>query len=390
MDFGDSSSQARFRESVRTWLAANAADAPPRAVFPHEEEGEIAALRRWQGQLAEAGFAAVTWPSEYGGLELSPAEELIVAQELEAAGVPGVFDFLGVEMIGPTLMACATEEQQRRHLKPLLAATEVWCQLFSEPGAGSDLAAVQTRAVEQSDGSWRLNGQKVWTTHAQHAAFGILIARTGTPESRHRGLSAFILPMDAAGVTIRPLRQISGDAEFNEVFLDDVRLDPDSVIGNPGEGWAIALTMLGFERLSVGSGHHTVSLERLVETLAAGPEESLGEGTRTRLGEVAAELLGSRYSVYRLVGGLERGSLPGPEAGLAKITSVHVSFAACRLVVDALGPAGLVDEEWGRQVSGFPGVRSAGGSEEILRNVVGERVLGLPAEPKIAAAVAVS
>jgi alkylation response protein AidB-like acyl-CoA dehydrogenase len=386
MDFGDTPAQTQFRQRVRSWLAENASEAPPRTVFPREDETELEGWRRWQARLADAGFAAVTWPEEHGGLGLGPAEDLIVTQELEAAGVAGVFDFIGVEMFGPTLMVRATEAQKERHLLPLLRGDEIWCQLFSEPGAGSDLAAVQTKAAKQPDGSWRINGQKVWTTHAQHAAFGILIARTGPPDSRHRGLSAFILPMDSAGITIRPLRQIAGDAEFNEVFLDDVVLDGDSIIGEPGEGWSAALTMLGFERLSVGSGHHTVSMDRLVKTIAACPEEAVTEDVRRRLGTVAAELLASRYAVYRLLGGLEPGGLPGPEAGLAKITSVRVSFDACQLAIDTLGPDGLLDEEWGRQISGFPGVRSAGGTEEILRNVVGERVLGLPPEPKVQAA----
>ncbi|MGH7749248.1 MAG: acyl-CoA dehydrogenase family protein, partial [Candidatus Dormibacteria bacterium] len=215
------------------------------------------------------GYAGVSWPVEHGGAGRGPAERLIVDQELEARAVAGVFDFIGVEMVGPTLMAHATPARCARHLRPLLRADEVWCQLFSEPGAGSDLAGVRTRASAQEDGGWLVNGQKVWTTHAQHASFGIMLARTDPDAPRHRGLTMFVVPMDAPGVTVRPLRQIGGDAEFNEVFLDDVRLSADSPVGAPGDGWSVALTMLGFERLTVGSGLHTARLDRLVAAVAA-------------------------------------------------------------------------------------------------------------------------
>jgi alkylation response protein AidB-like acyl-CoA dehydrogenase len=262
----------------------------------------------------------------------------------------------------------------------LLRGDEMWCQLFSEPGAGSDLANVQTRARAQDDGTWLVNGQKVWTSFAQHASFGIMLARTDPDVAKHKGLTMFIVPMDADGITVRPLRQITGDAEFNEVFLDDVRLAADSVVGVPGDGWAVALTMLSFERLSVGSGNHAARLDRLVAAVAGAGEDPL---VRVRLGRVATELLALRFSNYRLLTDIEQGRLPGPEAGLTKITAVAASLEACRLAVDVGGPDVLLDDEWGHQVSALPGVRSAGGTEEILRNVIGERVLGLPPEPKL-------
>ena len=228
MDLNDTPELAEYRATVRAWLAEHAAEAPdPRA----DDDDAVAARRDWQRQLAEARFAAVTWPAEYGGAGLGPLHQVVVNQEIGRAGVPGIFDIIGVGMLGPTLIAHGSEEQKQRHLGPMLTADEVWCQLFSEPAAGSDLAGIQTRAEQQDDGSWRVSGQKVWTTNAQHAAFGLMLARTDADVPKHKGLTMFVLPMDAEGVTVRPLRQISGEAHFNEVFLDDVALEPDSEVG---------------------------------------------------------------------------------------------------------------------------------------------------------------
>jgi alkylation response protein AidB-like acyl-CoA dehydrogenase len=383
MDLQDTREQAKFRAAVRAWLDDNAAEAPARTVLAPQDEASVGSWRQWQARLADAGYAGVTWPEEHGGAGLGPVERVIVDQELEARGVQGVFDFIGVEMVGPTLIERASAAQCERRLRPLLRGDEVWCQLFSEPGAGSDLANVQTKA-RRTDEGWLVNGQKVWTTNAQHAAFGIMLARTDPEAPRHKGLTMFIVPMDTPGITIRPLRQITGDAEFNEVFFDDVVLAEHAVIGEPGEGWSVALTMLGFERLVVGSGLHTVRLDRLAG-LVGSSEAQDDPSVRVRLGKVAAELLSLRYSNYRLLTDIEQGRVPGPEAGMVKITTVLASFDACRLAADVGGPEALVDDEWGHQISALPGLRSAGGTEEILRNVIGERVLGLPAEPKVPA-----
>src|ERR671919_1259563 len=193
MDLNDTPELAAYRAGVRSWLDEQAAEAPP--------VDDVPAHREWQGKLAGAGLAAVTWPAEYGGQGLGPLHQVVVNQEIGRAGVPGVFDVIGVGMLGPTLIAHGTEDQKQRHLGPMLTADEVWCQLFSEPAAGSDLAGIQTRATRQPDGSWRLTGQKVWTTNAQHAAFGLLLARTDASASKHKGLTMFVLPMDAPGVT---------------------------------------------------------------------------------------------------------------------------------------------------------------------------------------------
>jgi alkylation response protein AidB-like acyl-CoA dehydrogenase len=327
----------------------------------------------------------VTWPEEFGGRGLGPIEQVTVNQEISRAEVPGILDVIGLGMLGPCLIAHGTDEQKSRHLGPMLHGDEVWCQLFSEPAAGSDLAAVQTRARQNEDGTWTLNGQKVWTTNAQFAAFGLLLARTDPDVPKHKGLTMFIVPMDATGVVVRGLRQISGEAEFNEVFFDDVRLEPDAVVGGVGNGWATALTVLMFERLTIGFGSESFgSPTRLAETVAGDEAARENPVVRERLGHVITEMLAVRYNGYRALTALSRGQIPGPEAGLAKVTLVNAAIAATELGADVVGPDALdLESDWAYLISFLPGLKSAGGTEQILRNTIGERVLGLPPEPRL-------
>jgi alkylation response protein AidB-like acyl-CoA dehydrogenase len=392
VDLSDTPEQAAYRETVRAWVGAHAREAPP-ASGSSEDAGYIAARRRWQGRLAEAGLAGVTWPKEYGGQGLGAIEHVIAGQELARAGVPGILDTIGVGMLGPTIIGHGTEEQKARYLGPMLHGDEVWCQLFSEPAAGSDLAAVQTRARRQDDGSWLLSGQKVWTTNAQFASFGLLLARTDPERPKHQGLTMFVVPMGAPGVTVRGLRQISGEAEFNEVFLDDVPLGADAVVGQVDDGWRTALTTLMFERLTIGLGTEGLGYkeERFARALAADPVARRDPEVRRRLGEIAAELLAVKFGGYRALTALQRGQIPGPEAGLAKVTLVNAAIAAGDLVADTLGPDALEDGgEWAYMISFLPGLKSAGGTEEILRNTIGERVLRLPPEPRLDKGIAFS
>ena len=385
MDLSDSPEQAAYREKVRTWIEAHAHEAPP-ASGSSEDEAYISARRRWQGRLAAAGLAGVTWPTEYGGQGLGPIEHVIVGQELARASVAGILDTIGVGMLGPTIIGHGTEEQKARYLGPMLHGDEVWCQLFSEPAAGSDLAAVQTRARRQDDGTWLLSGQKVWTTNAHFASFGLLLARTDPELPKHKGLTMFVVPMDAPGVTVRGLRQISGEAEFNEVFLDEVRLGPDAVVGQVDDGWRTALTTLMFERLTIGLGTEGLGYkeERFARALASDVVARRDPDVRRRLGEIGADLLAVKFGGYRALTALERGQIPGPEGGLAKVTLVNAAIAAGDLIGDTLGPDALEDgEEWAYMISFLPGLKSAGGTEEILRNTIGERVLGLPPEPRL-------
>jgi alkylation response protein AidB-like acyl-CoA dehydrogenase len=384
VDLNDTPEQAAYRAEARAWLEANKQQAPPRS-GSYEDSQYIDARRAWQGRLAEAGLAAVTWPSEFGGRGLGPIEQVTVNQEISRAQAPGILDVIGIGMLGPCLIAHGSEDQKSRHLGPMLHGDEVWCQMFSEPGAGSDLAAVQTRARQDEDGSWTLNGQKVWTTNAQFASFGLLLARTDPDLPKHKGLTMFIVPMDADGVTVRGLRQISGEAEFNEVFFDDVRLESDAVVGGVGNGWGTALTVLMYERLTIGFGSEGFgSPARLAETLAADSTARHDSDTRRRLGEVITELLAVRFNGYRALTMLSRGQIPGPEAGLAKVTMVNAAIAATDLGADVVGPDALEpDNEWSYLISFLPGLKSAGGTESILRNTIGERVLGLPSEPRL-------
>ncbi len=384
MDLNDTPEQASYRERVRSWLEAHRAQAPPRS-GSYEDSAYVEARRSWQRSLAEAGLAGVTWPREFGGQGLGPIEQVIVNQEISQAEVPGILDVIGIGMLGPCIIAHGSAEQKSRYLGPMLHGDEVWCQLFSEPAAGSDLAAIQTRARRNDDGTWTLNGQKVWTTNAQFASFGLLLARTDPDVPKHKGLTMFIVPIDAPGVTVRGLRQISGEAEFNEVFFDDVTLDEDAVVGGIGNGWATALTVLMFERLTIGFGSESFgSPAHLAETLGGDPVARRDSDVRRKLGEVLTEFLAVRFNGYRALTMLSRGQIPGPEAGLAKVTMVNAAIEATDLAADVLGPEALdSSSHWSYLISFLPGLKSAGGTEQILRNTIGERVLGLPPEPRL-------
>jgi alkylation response protein AidB-like acyl-CoA dehydrogenase len=385
VDLNDSSEQAEFRNKVRAWLDEHKGAAPPRT--PTGDEAEyLKARREWQGKLAEAGLAGITWPKELGGQGLGPIEQVTANQEIAAAGVPGILDVIGVGMLGPTIIAHGTDEQKARYLGPMLHGDEVWCQMFSEPAAGSDLAGIQSRAKEDN-GGFVLNGQKVWTTNAQFASYGLLLARTDADVPKHKGLTMFVLPMDAEGVTIAGLRQISGEAEFNEVFFDDVKLPAENVVGGVGNGWATALTTLMFERLTIGLGSEGMGYraDRFSAAIAGDEHAVRDPDVRRRLGELGSELIALRFLGYRTLTALQKGQIPGPESALAKITTVNAAIKATDLIADVLGPDALDDEasEWAYAISFLPGLKSAGGTEEILRNTTGERVLGLPPEPRL-------
>jgi alkylation response protein AidB-like acyl-CoA dehydrogenase len=388
VDLNDTPEQAAYREQIRSWLDEHKADAPVlQGADALTDPDEILVARRaWQGKLAEGGLAGATWPKEYGGQGVSPVDGVIISQEMRKARVPGILDVIGVGMLGPTIIAHGSDEQKSRYLGPMLHGDEVWCQLFSEPAAGSDLAAVQTRAKLNDDGSWTLNGQKVWTTNAQFAAYGLLLARTNVDIPKHKGMTMFIVPMDAEGVTVRGLRQISGEAEFNEVFFDDVTIPGDSVVGGVDNGWGVGLTTLMFERLTIGLGSEGFGYngDRFARAIASDPAAVKDSDVRHQLGEIAAELEAIRWTGYRSISDLQGGQIPGPEFGLAKVTTVNNAVKAGDLIADVIGPEALAeDNEWAYMISFLPGLKSAGGTEEILRNTIGERVLGLPPEPRL-------
>src|SRR5919112_4904219 len=296
----------------------------------HEAE-----MRRTQRVLAEAGLVGVTWPREYGGQGGTLVQQAIVAQELSRARVPTLINHIGIGMCGPTVIAHGSDDQKRRYLARLLRADDVWCQLFSEPASGSDLAALRTTAVRDGD-DWVVNGQKVWTTLAHVADYGILLTRTDPDRPKHAGLTMFVVDMHAPGVTVRPLRQMGGQSDFNEVFFDDVRIPDSERLGEPGEGWRVALTTLMNQRGAHGGAG--TDLGQPVEVLAAHARERLPALDRERqalarqaVGRAVVAALGARYTGYRRLTVLSQGGIPGPEASAGKLAGTE----AARLVADA-------------------------------------------------------
>jgi len=380
MNLDDTPSQAEFRARARAWLAEHRLESPPPVAGLHVEDP--APYREWQGKLAHAGLVGVSWPAAYGGGGLGPSEEMIAADEIARAGCSQIVDHIAIGELGPTLIAYGTEECKQRYVGPMLFGSEGWCQLFSEPSAGSDLAGISTRA-RSVDGGWVLNGQKVWTTLAQFADYGLLLARTNPDVPKHRGLTMFVVPMDAPGVTVRPLRLMSGSAPFNEVFFDDVALDADAVVGPVDGGWGVSITTLMYERLMALSAfeHLSPAPEELIAPLLGSPALNDGD-VRRRIAELTVDRLALRYTAFRALSDLEDGRMPGPEAGLGKIGVVEAGRKAAALIAEVLGPDAL-EGKWGELGAEMPGMRSAGGTEEILRNTIGERVLGLPSEPRL-------
>ncbi|WP_433364368.1 acyl-CoA dehydrogenase family protein [Actinoplanes sp. CA-142083] len=373
MDFDDTPDEAAWRASVRTFLSQHRAVDDPRA---------------WQATLYEAGFVGVAWPVAAGGRGGTPMQQAIVDQEMAKLGLPALINLIGIGMCGPTVMMHGSDDQRERYLKRLLRADDLWCQLFSEPAAGSDLAGLRTRAV-RDDGGWRINGQKVWTTLAHLADYGILLTRTDPAVPKHRGLTMFVVDMKAPGVTVRPLKQMNGDAHFNEVFFDDVLVPDTERLGEPGEGWRVALTTLMSERLSLGGGGTSIGPKP--EAVARHVAEHIGALpadrqvlARQELGRGYVAALGARYTGYRQLSKLSRGELPGPEASAGKLSGTRSARDLTDLAVRVLGgDARVGDNIWQNMQAVLPGMAIAGGSDQVLRNIIGERVLGLPAEPRV-------
>ncbi len=394
MDFDDTPEEAGYRAGVRRALEEHAAEllhvgAGEEAVDAATAEAE---LRRTQRVLYEAGLVGVPWPREHGGQGGTLVQQAIVQQELARAGVPTLINHIGLGMCGPTVIAHGSDDQRRRYLPRLLRADDVWCQLFSEPASGSDLAALRTTAVRDGD-DWVVNGQKVWTTLAHVADHGILLTRSDPEKPKHAGLTMFVVDMHAPGVTVRPLRQMSGGADFNEVFFDDVRIPDSERLGEPGEGWRVALTTLMNERVAIGGAGTDIGPSP--ESLAAHARERLPTLdperqalARQAVGRAVVASLAARYTGYRRFTTLSQGGVPGPEASAGKLGGT----AAARLVADAgvrllgddavLGATADGDDTWQRAQAYVPGIAIAGGTDQVLRNILGERVLGLPPEPR--------
>ena len=395
MDFTLTPDQEAFRESVRAWLKTNVPADWQRKVgssdVPRPEAYEF--LRRWQRTLYDAGFIGLTWPKESGGQGLTFMEELILHEEMALAKAPPILNILGVGMAGPTIVAYGTPAQQRRYPAKILSCEEIWCQGYSEPNSGSDLAALQTRAVKDGE-YYVVNGQKVWTSLAHIADWMMLLARTDPDAPKHKGITYFLLDMKSPGVTVKPLKQITGDPEFNEVFFDNVRVHESQVLGEVNGGWGVGLTTLMYERLALGFGLQVrlrITLESLID-LARKAEKNGRVVTkdpvmRQKLAQLWIDTESLKYTGARAITKLLKGEMPGPEASAGKMVWVETHQKLQELAMEIEGPYSqlMKGSEWALDGGSwqYTFLRSRansieGGTTEIQKNIIGERVLGLP------------
>ncbi|HMH51366.1 MAG TPA: acyl-CoA dehydrogenase family protein [Candidatus Acidoferrum sp.] len=396
MDFTLTPEQEAFREEVRAWLKTNIprdweARAMGSADVPRPEAYD--AMRVWQRKLYDAGFIGLTWPKEYGGRSLTFLEEMVLHEEMALAKAPPILNILGVGMAGPTIVAYGTEEQKKRYPAKILSCEEIWCQGYSEPNAGSDLASLQTRAVKDGE-YWVINGQKVWTSLAHIADFMMLLARTDPEAPRHKGITYFLLDMKLPGVTVKPLKQLTGDSEFNEVFFDNVRVHESQVLGGVNNGWTVGLTTLMYERLALGFGLQVrlrIALDSLIEL--ARKMDKHGRSVvkdplmRQKIAQLWIDTECLKYMGARAITKLLKGEMPGPEASAGKMGWVETHQKIQELAMEIEGPYSQIlrGSDWA--VDGglwqYTFLRSRansieGGTTEIQKNIIGERVLGLP------------
>ncbi len=389
MDFNDTPEEARFREEAATWLAENAPnDDAFRALTPLEQ------AKQWQKQKYDAGWACIGWAPEFGGRGASPIEEVIWRQEESQYDLPANFFLIGQGMIAPTLMAWASDEDKARYLPPLASGEEVWCQLFSEPAGGSDLAALRTRAERDGD-EWVINGQKIWTSGAHFSDYGVIVVRTDPTVPKHKGLSYFYVDMKAPGVEIKPIKQLTGDSDFNEVYFNDVRVSDQQRLGEVGQGWQVSLTTLMNERAAIGGGFGQMDVAlamAVAQKVEIDGRPALEDASvRARLANWYVQESGLKYTGYRSLTALSRGALPGPENSIGKLVGAPKMQAMSSYLMDLLEASGAITDESlateagiiQRAYMGAPGLRIAGGTDEIMANIIAERVLGLPQEPRL-------
>jgi alkylation response protein AidB-like acyl-CoA dehydrogenase len=398
MDLSDSPDEAQFRARVREWLSSTLPTLPwPE---PARLEDKRAFWLQWQRTLFDAGFAGLSWPTEFGGAGADAKIKAIFNEEIDRAGAPERLNIIGEDFAGPTIVAFGSDEQKQRYLEPILKGDEIWCQLFSEPESGSDLASLRTKATKV-DGGWTIQGQKIWTSRAQIADNAILLARTGGGD-RHKGISYFLLPMASTGVTVRPLEHMLGEAEFNEVFLDDVFVSDSAVVGEVDGGWKVAMGTLAFERVGIATGrvNTTRAVSDLIDQIKRTRDDDGGPLTsRPEIRQRIADLYGRALTHYligqRVITGAASGQPPGPVTSIGKLYF-------CPLVEDIAdfglelsdfgGQFGLANDDkgpdaetadadqqrWLRLAYQARGTAIAGGSTFIQRNIAAERVLGMP------------
>ncbi|MGV2981298.1 acyl-CoA dehydrogenase family protein [Camelimonas sp. ID_303_24] len=398
MNFDDTPEEAAFRQEARAWIAANA----PKHLKEELElsgfgglylksEDPMQAGKAWQKKKAEAGWACLHWPKEYGGRGATPIERVIWGQEEGVyAKLSGLFT-IGHGMCGPTVMAWGSEEAKRERLPTLASGEEIWCQLFSEPAAGSDLAGLRTRAEKATDGSgdWIINGQKIWTSGAQHSQWGLLLTRTDPNVPKHKGLTMFFLDMRSPGVEVRPIRQMNDQRSFNEVFFENVRIPDSQRLGPVGNGWNVSLTTLMNERLSIGSGMPTGFPDLLDFAIETGDVDN--PAVRAKLADWAVKASGLKFTAFRALSALSKGETPGPENSIGKLVAGAMMQDIAKYAMDLQGEAGILTNAAQAEARGkfqamalrSPATRIEGGSDEILRNIIAERVLNLPADVRV-------
>ncbi len=399
MDLQDTPEEAAFREEARAWLVEHAPayeDEGRKVLRDHQtaataedyarvEKEAHDAARHWQTELFEGGWAGIAWPKSFGGRSGTPMQTAIFAEEQSKFNVSNGPLMVSINMVGPTLMAHGTKEQQEQHLHKIISGQEVWCQLYSEPGAGSDLASLRTRAELDGD-EWVVNGQKVWNSSARAADWGILLARTDIDVPKHQGITYFLVDMRTPGIDVRPLRQATGGYHFNEVFLDDVRIPIDNVCGSVGEGWNVARTTLANERAMIGGGGSRGQLPKLID-LARQHGKSDDPLTRQAIAKVITSERVLSYLGMRARTALSQGIPPGPEASVMKLLVGDHLTAVADAALQIEGVAGMLagadapeHGEWQTARMSTWMTKIGGGTDEVQRNVIAERVLGLPRE----------
>ena len=398
MDFDDTPQEAAFRKKARAWLEKNAKlrapDDAPDELGEREDAGTIAAAKAWQARKFDEGWAVLTWPKEFGGQALSRVENVVWNQEEARFKTPPNIYGIGHGMLGPTLMAHGTPEQKAKYLKDMARGQVVWCQLFSEPAAGSDLAGLRTSALRDG-GDWVLNGQKIWSTGAHYSDFGMIVTRSDPEAAKHAGLTYFIVDMHAKGIEIRPIKQINGGSGFNEVFFADVRVPEENRLGAVGDGWRVALTTLMNERVAIGAGGGAGRFRELMnlarQARRNGRPALEDSAVRQKLADFYIKSQGLKYTGMRTLTALSQGQTPGPEGSIGKAVGAPLSQQMAAFALELQGAMGAVHEEdvvpqeglWQDAYLGSPGIRIAGGTDEILRNIIAERVLRLPPEIRV-------
>ena len=398
MDFNDTPEEAAFRAEANAWLSANAEPLAPgeegRGIAAESLDPEsVAAAKVWQKKKADAGWACITWPKEYGGRGASAMEKTIWNQEEAKFRLPPNIYSIGLGMCGPTILTHGTPEQQARWIPKMISGEEVWCQLFSEPSAGSDLAGLRTTATRDGD-DWVINGQKIWTSGAQICDWGILVVRHDPNETKHAGLTYFVVDMHSPGIEIRPITQINGGQGFNEVFFTDCRIPDDQRIDEVGNGWAVAITTLMNERASIGAAGGESLIFRFIEYVKQleidGRPAIEDSAVRQALADFYVKSKGVEHTGARTLTKLSQGGTPGPEASLGKLVGGVLQQELAAYAIELQEASGALASEsavdngaWQGRFLSIPGLRLAGGTDEVLRNIISERVLGLPPETRM-------